>query len=306
MRVYHFPDHWLGPATHGTYIRVVYDVLDSPVIHTGEWQAMDTSGSKLHGTHELEDVSLVWDQLPDDLDTIIPAIDHEWADEHFFERVSGIPHNPAPSHLRWPYAVGNNARHMSPTNDPGDSSPGVEIPRFDHTYPERFWPQHAGHRHTDEDKWSDSPFRINPDICGGTTGVRFHYGDLGDVVDLLARSPLTRQAYLPVWFPEDTGATVGQRVPCTLGYHFMQRRGKLSCRYYIRSCDVYRHLSNDVYLAAMLTRWICRRVREVTDQKIRFNPGSMTMHVSSLHAFVADVPKIKARIDQIPEPEVTK
>jgi hypothetical protein len=281
--VYHFPDAWLGPATHGTYVRMVYDLLDSPVIHTGEWQAMDTTGSKLHGTHELEDVSLVWDQLPDDLDTIVPHIDHSWADDHFAERVSGIPHNPAPSAPSWPYAVRNNGDH---------THAGV----FDHTYPERFWPRHAG---------NECP---SPEECmglcdgyhGANRGIRFPYGDLNDVAALLARSPLTRQAFLPVWFPEDTGAVKGQRVPCTLGYHFMQRHGKLSCRYYIRSCDAYRHLSNDVYLSARLTQWMCKRVRDISNGDIRFHVGSMTMHISSLHAFVADVPKIKVRMQEIP------
>ena len=31
----------------------------------------------------------------------------------------------------------------------------------------------------------------------------------GDVIDLLEREPFTRQAYLPIWFPEDTGAFHG-------------------------------------------------------------------------------------------------
>jgi thymidylate synthase len=132
-------------------------------------------------------------------------------------------------------------------------------------------------------------------------GIRFRYGDLGDLVDLLVRSPLTRQAYLPVWFPEDTGSHHGQRVPCTLGYHFMQRGGRLSCRYNIRSCDAYRHLSNDVYFAAALTNWICDEVYGRTmdnEAPVRFRPGALTMHISSLHAFVSDVPKIRARIEE--------
>jgi hypothetical protein len=258
------------------------DVLDSALVHTNEWQSIDTTGSKVHGTHELEDVTLRWDQLPDDLDTIVPAIDHSWADDHFIERVSGTPHNPPPSHLSWPYAVRGNTDH---------TAQGA----FDHTYPERFWPKFANEGQT----------RPNGrQVFVPHNGIRFEYGDLADVVSLLSRSPLTRQAFLPVWFPEDTGANQGQRVPCTIGYHFMQRRGKLSCRYYIRSCDVYRHLSNDVYFAAMLTKWICSQIRYNTDSKIRFHPGSMTMHISSMHAFVGDVPKIKARLEVLGDVDV--
>jgi hypothetical protein len=265
----------------GAYLWLADDLLTSPVIHTGEWQSMDTSGSKAHGTHELEDVTLVFDPLPKDLTEVMPFIDHEWADAHFLERVSGTPMNPPPSHITWPYAVGGNAQHTN------------EIGAFDHTYPERFWPRYAGKEHRIANVPSDQH-----------RGIRFPYGDLNDVVDLLVRSPLTRQAFLPVWFPEDTGAVHGQRVPCTLGYHFMIRDNKISCRYYLRSCDIYRHLSNDVYFAAMLTEWVMGEVNQRLMEN-GFSPistarlGSLVVHIGSLHAFVADKPKIKTRLDSI-------
>src|ERR1041384_5480764 len=194
MRVYHFSEKNPIP----TYLMLVSDLMDTKPFQTGEWQAMDVSGSALHETHELEDVTLVWDQIPSHALDTIPGIDFNWAREHFGERVSGEPLNPAPSHVRWPYAVRGNEDHTSDT-------------KFDHTYPERFWPEWAG-------DGGDRPANM---------GIRFPYGDLRDVVGLLATKPLTRQAYLPVWFPEDTGATEGQRVPCTLGYHFMQRNNRL-------------------------------------------------------------------------------
>ena len=291
MKPYFFPEE---PST-GQYLMLASDLLEAPVVHTGEWQAMKTDTSPAHATHELEDVSLVWDRIPQTaggLYNMLPAIDIEWAAEHFEERVSGQPMNPAPSHVRWPYAVRGNADHT----DAGA--------RFDHTYPERFWPKHAGPDHEGYAYTKDGGVQTVDmhgqgdidDICGGHQGIRFHYGDLQDVVDLLVRSPLTRQAYLPVWFPEDTGAVDGQRVPCTLGYHFMQRGGRLSCRYYLRSCDLYRHLSNDVFFAAALTHWVCNKVTEAGPW---FRPGGLAIHISSLHSFVGDGPKLKARIDQV-------
>jgi hypothetical protein len=270
------------------------DLLDTKPIQVGEWQTIDVSKSDVHKTHELEDVTLAWDQLPSSPVDTFPAIDTAWAWEHFGERVSGIPYNPAPSHERWPYAVRGNADHID-----GDT-------RFDHTYPERFWPQHAGHDHKFVDQDGVTHHVTDPKdldvLCDGQPGIRFQYGDLNDLVNLFIRSPMTRQAYLPVWFPEDTGAVDGQRVPCTLGYHFMQRRGFLSCRYYIRSCDFYRHLSNDVFFAAALMNWICQQLAERTkdrEMKLRFRPGSLVMHISSLHAFVGDDKKIKDRINQV-------
>lgn len=279
MRTYHFPEE----PSAGTYLMLASDLLETKPIQVGEWQAMDVSASDLHKTHEIEDVSLVWERIPQTaggLYSMMPAIDGPWAAEHFEERVSGQPLNPAPSHERWPYAVGGNARHM-------------DGKQFDHTYPERFWPKYAG--------LGNAPV---PPVFDGNLhrGVRFNYGDLDSVVRLLVKSPLSRQAVLPVWFPEDTGAEDGQRVPCTIGYHFMQRGGRLTCRYYIRSCDIYRHLSNDVFFAAALTHWICNKVTEATTDTatpMRFRPGGLVMHISSLHAFVGDVPKIKQRIKEV-------
>lgn len=288
MKMYQFPE---GPTpNHGTWSMLVSDLLEAPVIHTGEWQAMDTSGSDMHATHELEDVSLVWDRIPASAGGVYnmaPHIDGPWVSEHFEERVSGQPLNPAPSHLRWPYAVRANADHTTGT-------------QFDHTYPERFWPKHANGGKPNLRGWVD-PISDRPTIQYPEDqvmeGIRFDYGDLGDVVDLLVRSPLTRQAYLPVWFPEDTGAVVKQRVPCTLGYHFMQRGGRLSCRYYLRSCDVYRHLANDIFFAAALTTWVANQVTSRTNGDIHFRPGGLVMHISSLHAFVADKAKIEKRLE---------
>jgi hypothetical protein len=140
-------------------------------------------------------------------------------------------------------------------------------------------------------------------------GIRFDYGDLDDVVDLLVRSPLTRQAYLPIWFPEDTGAHHRQRVPCTLGYHFMIRESQLSCRYYMRSCDLIRHFTDDLYMAARLMQWItdqlnmcpnpwhdsapARKVLVCPECKSSVKTGRLIMYISSLHAFTGDAYKLK-------------
>lgn len=253
------------------------ELLNADPIHRGEWQAMDVSMSKMHATYELTDVTLLLPEIPATQGELAVLIqpDLPWAEEHFGERVSGVAYNPAPSHVRWPYAVRGNADHLP------------DGFRFDHTYPERFWPVMAAVGET----------RPNGrQVFVPHNGIRYEYGDLGDVVEMLKRNPATRQAYLPVWFPEDTGAGAGKRVPCTLGYHFMTGPdGRLTCRYYIRSCDVYRHLVNDVYLAARLTQWICQQVNEGLEDRINLHPGAVVMHISSLHAFVGDVQRIEKR-----------
>ena len=201
-----------------------------------------------------------------------------WAEDHFLERVSGEPLNPPPSEQWWPFRVQGNAAHKE-----------GEI--FSHTYPERFWPRFANI----EGKMSDSERQsLVPHV-----GVRYEYGDLVDVVNLLTKDIFTRQAFLPIWFPEDTGAVQGQRVPCTLGYHFMFRpdgdkmRGLIT--YYMRSCDVLRHLKDDAYMAARLLQWVVGMLKE---NGIDVAPGVLLMHVSSLHIFKGDLPMVSRFLAQ--------
>jgi hypothetical protein len=273
------------------YGQLIDSLIFTPAIMTDTWQAMNVRGSKLHAMHEMEDMTIVvphpatWDG------PMFMAPDLPWASDHFNERVSGIPYNPPPSAARWPHAVRGNADHTTGTE-------------YDHTYPERFWPRHAGNRY---------PVTYNAGKNTPHHGIRFDYGDLSDVVALLVRDRGTRQAYLPVWFPEDTGAERDGkpiRVPCTLGYHFMIRNGELSCRYYLRSCDVYRHLNNDIYMASRLMGWVADAVNHYTaldfdEDHAEHNGntcppdvtvGRLLIHVASLHLFVADVPKLKERM----------
>lgn len=268
------------------YRNLIQQVLVHPVIHRGEWQGLNTSTSRAHATHEWMHASFQY-TMPEDLAAAIVP-DLPWADEHFAERVSGVPHNPPPSATRWPWAVRGNGDHTDPTG------------AFDHTYPERFWPRHAG--------LDASMFRPEHQDrileLGQHRGIRFRYGDLSDVVTLLVGSPFTRRAFLPVWFPEDTGLQSPHRVPCTIGYHFLVSPDhKLDVVYFIRSCDLLRHFRNDVYFACRLGQWVAEQVNDRWDAinhsqapgpvPHSIEPGRLVMHISSLHAFVADVPELE-------------
>lgn len=183
-----------------------------------------------------------------------------WAEDHFNERISGEPVNPPPSEQWWPFAQAGNAVHK-------------KNQVFSHTYPERFWPKRAASQGFVTDQAPPLSDRY---------GIRFPYGDLDDLVGVLIKNPASRQAYLPVWFPEDGGASLqGERVPCTLGYHFLQRAdGKLDCTYFLRSCDVVRFLRDDVYMAGRLGQYVGFRTGMA--------PGNLTVHIANLHAFEGD------------------
>lgn len=250
--------------------QMLRDLLEAPIIYGAKWQQLDVSQSDAHATHELLNVSL-WYDMPETGILAQRAVqpDLPWAEAHFRERVGGEPINPGVEHANWPYHAGKVDLHQHGG-------------KYDHNYMERYWA---------------SKIEVDAGILTVSgveafRGYRFSVGDLGDVVEQLRADPTTRQAYLPVWFPEDTGATQGQRVPCTLGYHFIVRDGKLHCQYNIRSCDVYRHFTNDVYMTVRLAQW-------VRSMASGFEPGwemgQLTMHVVSMHAFVGDVPKIRER-----------
>lgn len=223
--------------------------IDSP---DDMWEVMNHS-FQFFIPHTLEElVSEVKPNLP-------------WADDHFKERVGGLPLNPPPSHEWWPFSQKNNEQFGGNT-------------QFSHTYPERMWPKNAG---------------VNGD-SEHLSGIRFRYGDLGDVVDLLEREPYTRQAFLPIWFPEDTGTVHGERVPCTIGYQFMRRGDHFHMVYYIRSCDYIRHFRDDVYMACRKLMWILDILKERNPDSWRnVTPGYFAMHITSLHCFNSEKTVLK-------------
>ena len=188
-----------------------------------------------------------------------------WADDHFEERIGRLPLNPPPSNAWWPYAQKSNKKFKSEE-------------KFSHTYPERIWPHKL-------------------------RGMRYKFGNFDDVIKLLYREPLTRQAFLPIWFPEDTGAVHKERVPCTLGYQFIVRNDFLHIIYYIRSCDFLRHFKDDIYMACRKADHVLQELRrlEVEDIKLKklqgfrnsiptekwkdIKLGVFQMHITSLHVF---------------------
>jgi thymidylate synthase len=243
-----------------------------------KWQGIDISSKPEMATRELLNQSL---SVPlrglEDLNywAVDTKANLPWANVHFEERVGGEPLNPGESWKSWPW--GHSADKFR------DAASG----QFDHTYMERFWPKHAG-------KTSDGTLAdVDKDDGEGgwyssrkNRGIRFEYGDLNDLLETLQKDPLTRQAYLPVWFPED-GTCTGRR-PCTLGYHFINRYDYLHITYYIRSCDFIRHWGDDCYLAVRLLLWVLDRLRERDKRWGLVRPGMYTMHIVSLHLFEND------------------
>lgn len=264
-------------------------------VHTERWQGDDISKRPEMVSYELLNwncnIGMDWmTQLwgmkewshPGLLEEVAKIIEPNlpWADDHFLERVGGEPLNPGVQWANWPWASSADK-----FRDQG---------AFNHTYMERFWPKwaakteggllsaHDGETHS---------MRLVPveDQNLPHQGLRHEYGDLADLVLLLANEPLTRQAWIPLFFPEDTGVGDGGRKPCTLGYQFIMRDGQLSIYYPLRSCDFVRHFRDDIYMAIRLLLWVLDRCREINPSVWNdVTPGYYAMHCTSLHIFKND------------------
>lgn len=234
-----------------------------------KWQSISIDNSMQ--THELMNVSFTVDVEPYNELALSQATKANipWARDHFLERVSGKPLNPGQQWLNWPWS--NRA-------DKFRDSRG----QFSHTYMERIWPKYAGL--TEGGQLEEHHILTE---YQGRIGIRYSYGDLNDVVNHLQQDKESRQAFLPIWFPEDTGIIHGERVPCTLGYLFLIRENRLHMVYYLRSCDFIRHFGDDCYLSVRLQEWVRGRV----DPTLRL--GTFTAHIASMHVFRNDFLNMK-------------
>lgn len=115
-----------------------------------------------------------------------------------------------------------------------------------------------------------------------TYSERFsRYDALLKLITHIQRDPDSRQLFLSVWSPTDIDEIGGlSRVPCSLGYQFMVRNGKLNITYFMRSCDVATHFHNDVYLAHRLQRYVA--------EKAGVEVGTFTHYISSFHIYRKD------------------
>ncbi len=253
------------------YLRL--GMKNAPRVEAARWQGIVTDGRPDMRVYELPNVTI---EVPlggvEDLEhwreDIRPHL--PWADDHFKERVGGEPLNPGVQWENWPWS----------------SSAGRfrDDEQFNHTYMERYWPKHA--RQTPGGRLGSIPPSsfVETQTCLGLP-----VGDLRDLVDYLVHEPTTRQAWIPIFHPNDTGYGDGGRKPCTLGYQFTVRDERLNVWYPLRSCDLVRHYSDDVYLTVRLLLWVleeCRKGRpEYWD---RVKPGMYAMFCTSLHVFEND------------------
>jgi len=121
-----------------------------------------------------------------------------------------------------------------------------------------------------------------PFLVEGKMDYTYHdrmnaFAQIHRVIKELRENPDTRQAIIHVNFPEDARGWRKSRIPCSMYYQFMIRRGKLDVIYNMRSSDFDTHFKNDIWLADELRKYIANEIeREV---------GIFHMNVGSLHRY---------------------
>jgi len=241
-------------------------------VDAGHWQGYPTEGKPDLLTKEIINLTFTA-QIPETIDQLQSETKPNlpWAEVEFLERVGRVPRNPHASLAQWPH-----------WREQSDST--MHNGMFSHTYSERFWPRGT---------YADGTYTKEPPL-----GMRYRWGDLDDVLDLVREHPYTRQATFPIFFPEDTGARHGGRIPCTLHYHFLLRQNRLHMWYPIRSCDAYRHFRDDVYMAMRLNQWVLDELRSDTvdgDPVLshpmweHVKPGVLCFTAYSFHVHMGDL-----------------
>ena len=136
--------------------------------------------------------------------------------------------------------------------------------------------------------WEEYPERwwhsLNKDMkmdYSYNTRMNWYY-QFDRVVGELNRDPNTRQAYISIYYPDDTTKIGGDtRIPCIVGYQFDVDEDKsLNMTVNMRSCDLENCLRNDIYLAAVLLY----KVYLSCLGKIN-NCGTITFAINNLHMY---------------------
>jgi thymidylate synthase len=106
------------------------------------------------------------------------------------------------------------------------------------------------------------------------------------VMERLVEDPDSRQLFVSIWDSSDVEKLGGiSRVPCSLGYLFQVRKGRLNVTYLQRSADFATHFANDVYLAHLTQLFV---LGYANTHGCDYTCGNFTHWIASLHMFKKD------------------
>jgi len=106
------------------------------------------------------------------------------------------------------------------------------------------------------------------------------------IISELKEHKNTRQAIISIWDPDiDIERLNKRRIPCTIFYQFLSRKGKLIMICYSRSSDATSLLVSDYYQ--------CIKMQEYIAKNVGLEVGSFIHIIGSLHMYKKDIQKAK-------------
>jgi thymidylate synthase len=220
-------------------------------------QDKDIEGNTDYYTKELQNYSYsILAVKPED----VPRVTQPWADAEFEERVMdpiGLRNYYDDEELLSKFGI-----NVEKSDEKYTINPGKAYKLRDEVWNEFLHDGEFGYTYNE---------RIN------------HFNQLNQIINRIKKDPGSRQLWLSLWDPSIDPAHIGGkvRVPCSLGYNFQVREGKLNIHYIMRSCDFATHFPNDVYLSMKLLQYIA--------EQTGYPVGSFTHTIFSLHVYNKDV-----------------
>lgn len=117
-----------------------------------------------------------------------------------------------------------------------------------------------------------------------TYNERLRY-QVDKTIDVLKFDHDSRQAVVTIYEgTKDSENRAGiKRVPCSMYYQFLIRKGKLDVIYTMRSSDFMTHFPYDI--------WMATKLRDHIAEQVGVETGRMIFFSGSLHAYRKDIPE---------------
>lgn len=115
--------------------------------------------------------------------------------------------------------------------------------------------------------------------------VERHGSQIEGAIRKLEADPYTRQAVVALYSPKDVWDTKSKHLPCTLTMQFLYRDGALLAITTMRSNDVVKGLTYDIFVNTLIHEYVAHR--------LGYPVGWHIHHANSLHVYKSDLPMIE-------------
>lgn len=128
-------------------------------------------------------------------------------------------------------------------------------------------------------------YSTNGEIIDGCYGPRIHgTKGIAEIIAMLTLDPQSRRAVLPIYQYDDLNGD-SKNTPCTLSLQFLVRNSQLDMIVNMRSSDIVRGVTYDLFVFSMLQELIARR--------LKLNLGTYYHNAGSLHLYESDLDMVK-------------